>query len=153
MSRRRPRVQRTVTEDPGRGGHGLDAEYYVTLARSGLMGVPYVGGALRRLGFRPRLVRLGSSILPRALDRVDPDHPDFNADGVRALRRDEAARDPVRSVARELLFYWQVWRWTMDGSLRARYPELLALPGPGPALAGLAPPGLAPEDVGPRRPA
>ncbi|HUF35936.1 MAG TPA: hypothetical protein VMN37_08300, partial [Gemmatimonadales bacterium] len=61
--------------------------------------------------------------------------------------RDEAARDPVRNVARELLFYWQVRRWTMDGSLRARYPELLALPGP-----GLAPP-LAPEDVGPRRPA
>jgi hypothetical protein len=98
-------------------------------------------------------VRLGASILPRALDRVDPEHPDFNADGVRALRRDEAARDPVRSVARELLSYWQVWRWTMDGSiLRARYPELLALPGPGPALAGLAP-GLAPEDIGPRRPA
>ena len=145
MSRRRPRVQRTVTEDRGRGGHGLDAEYYATLARSGLMSVPYGGGALRRLGFWPGLVRLDSSILPRALDRVDPDHPDLNADGVRALRRDEAARDPVRSVARELLFYWQVWRWTMDGSL-------LALPGPGPALAGLAP-GLAPEDIGPRRPA
>ena len=55
--RRRPRVQRTVTEDRGRGGHGLDAEYYATLARSGLMSVPYVGGALRRLGLRPRLVR------------------------------------------------------------------------------------------------
>ena len=151
MSRRRPCVQRTVTEDPA-GGQDLDAEYYVTLARSGLMGVPYVGGAPRRVGLRPRLVRRGASILPRALDRVDPEPPDFNADGVRALRRDEAARDPVWSVARELLFYWQVWCWTMDGSLRARYPELLALPGPGPALAGLAP-GLAPEDIGPRRPA
>lgn len=128
---------------------GLDVAYYAALARSGLMGVPYMGGALRRLGLRPRLVRWGSSTLSRALDRVDPGHPDLDAGGVRALRRDEAGRDPVRSLARELLFYWQVWRWTMDGSLHARYRELLALPGPSRALAGVAPPGLAPKRVGP----
>ncbi|MCI0546701.1 MAG: hypothetical protein L0027_05405 [Candidatus Rokubacteria bacterium] len=104
---------------------GLDTAYYATLVRSQLMRVPYVGGAIRRLGLRPRLVREESPLVDRVLEHVDPAHPDLNADGVRPLISAAGSPDPERNAARQLLFYWQAWRWIMDGSIRGRYAALL----------------------------
>jgi hypothetical protein len=104
----------------------LDLPYYATLARTRVMRLPYLGGALRRLGLRPRMVRGESQVLARTLARVEPDHPDLTRDAVRALTRQAAASDPVARAARELLFYWQMWRWVMDGSVHARRRVLVA---------------------------
>jgi hypothetical protein len=72
------------------------------------------------------MVRGESQVLARTLARVEPDHPDLTRDAVRALTRQAAASDPVARAARELLFYWQMWRWVMDGSVHARRRVLVA---------------------------
>lgn len=104
---------------------GLDPRYQTALAQSRIMRVRYVAGVLRRAGLRPPLVREESAILERTLARVELDHRDLDPDAVRTLRSPGAAADPVVRTARELLFYWQVWRWTMDGSIHHRYGDLL----------------------------
>ncbi|MCI0546700.1 MAG: hypothetical protein L0027_05400 [Candidatus Rokubacteria bacterium] len=107
-----------------RAGRGFDPLYLRTRITSRLVRVSYVGGVIRRLGLRPRLVREESVIVEQALARVDPAHPDLHADGVRRLLRERAPGDPLWRGARQYLFYWQIWRWMVDGSLRARYAEL-----------------------------
>lgn len=49
-----------------------------------------------------------SQFLERVRAEIDLAHPDLNADGLRGLKRD----DP-------LPFYWQIWRWVMEGRLTA----------------------------------
>lgn len=64
-------------------------------------------------------------ILGRVLARVALDHPDLDADSVRGVLSGERRGDPGDRTARELLFYWQMWRWMMEGSFRRHQPELL----------------------------
>lgn len=58
-----------------------------------------------------------SRFVADAVARVDPGHPDLNADGVRAL---QAAAPPFYAGpmrGRELIFYWDTWRRMMTGTL------------------------------------
>jgi hypothetical protein len=79
----------------------------------------YLRGGLRRLhsalfSWDP------STWVNRVIKHVNPDHPDLNGAEVRLLQREQyPARHPART-SQELLFYWQVWRWVMDGSLGVR---------------------------------
>ena len=104
---------------------GFDPIYLTTVVRGQIMSLPYLGGFIRRLGLRPSLVRDHSTIVGRVLARVALDHTDLDADSVRGVLSGERRGDPEDRTARELLFYWQVWRWIMDGSFRRREPELL----------------------------
>lgn len=104
---------------------GFDPIYLTTVVRGRIMKLPYLGGVIRRLGLRPRLVRDHSMILGRVLARVALDHPDLDADSVRGVLSGERRGDPGDRTARELLFYWQMWRWMMEGSFRRHQPELL----------------------------
>jgi Glutamine amidotransferase domain len=58
-----------------------------------------------------------SKLIDRVVASVSPDHPDLCDDFVRAVQRNAAARNQMIKNARVLLFYWQVWRWVMEGTL------------------------------------
>lgn len=78
-----------------------------------------VRSVFRRLG-RPLFSWDPSRLVDQVLGRVYPDHPDLNPGGFRSLQQAKGLlRDTIR-VARETLFYWQVWRWLMDGTLTSR---------------------------------
>jgi hypothetical protein len=109
-------------------GRRFDPSYYVHR---------YVAGALYRLSLRYQLRRLGlrgqwtewwhpSTLVPRVLALVDADHPDLNAPAARMLQRGTRGRMP--GPVRALLFYWQTWRWIMEGRLSIQRQDFLATP-------------------------
>jgi hypothetical protein len=120
-----------------RKGAGFDPSYYVhELAARSFNGNRYVAGALRRVGlgvgvhwWRP------SALVARAIALVDVDHPELNAPAVQELKRGAGAHDQSTRVARNLLFYWQIWRWMLEGSLQSRREDLLMDSGPQGALS------------------
>jgi hypothetical protein len=61
-----------------------------------------------------------SELLEDVLKGVEADHPDLNGASVAALKR----RSGEHSIARNLLFYWAMWRHVMRGPST---PELAAL--------------------------
>jgi hypothetical protein len=82
---------------------------------------------LKRLGLRQKVPLL----LNRVIACIDPEHPDLNLGEVLELQRGDAQNNAVSAAARPLLFYWQVWRWLMEG----RFPEMRASLFPEPAMA------------------
>jgi len=44
---------------------------------------------------------------------------------VRPLIAAGASADPVTRAARRWLFYWQMWRWVMEGDIHRRRAELV----------------------------
>ncbi len=66
----------------------------------------FVRKAYRRLVRKRRKYWSRSLFLDEVRRHLELDHPDLDADGVRALDHD-----------RRLPFYWQVWRWVMEGHL------------------------------------
>lgn len=58
-----------------------------------------------------------SNLIGKTLSKIDPDHPDLNADTVRQLQRGSSLKALRYRHARHLLFYWQIWRWIMSGQL------------------------------------
>jgi glutamine amidotransferase-like protein len=58
-----------------------------------------------------------SRYLDAARRRANLDHPDLSVDAVRALQRQEAPYDWATQLKRNLLFYWQMWRWILSGEL------------------------------------
>jgi hypothetical protein len=79
--------------------------------------LPVAGAAFKSLGAGQDR-RIGRhNLMDRVIQRIDPDQEDLDATGVAAVK---AARPPydwnVR-LGRSLLFYWQTWRWDMEGQL------------------------------------
>lgn len=96
-----------------RGTSGRTPLYFLETARRGLGRTRVGARALREMG-----VRFGwepSAVLARVLADVSLDDPRLNADHMRGLRQDTGTADPIRRRAQHLLFYWQVWKWVMDG--------------------------------------
>ena len=64
------------------------------------------------------------------LAKVNLDHPDLNPDGIQSLRIAESSglrrQNTEVERAKELLFYWQVWRWVTEGELTIDKQRLLA---------------------------
>jgi hypothetical protein len=83
-------------------------------------GAETVGRLLRRAGVGNR----PPAIVNRVLALLDVEHPDLNRDAVARLRS-SAPCGEVAGQARRLLFYWQIWRWTMEGRLQATRPAIL----------------------------
>ncbi|MCP2731285.1 hypothetical protein [Limnofasciculus baicalensis] len=70
-----------------------------------------LGVPLHRKFFKP------STLLAEVIAQVNPAHPDLNSDNICRIKV-ENETDPTRfSSERELLFYWQVWRWIMEGKI------------------------------------
>ena len=61
-----------------------------------------------------------SALFDRILSDVSPDHPDLRADFVRVIQRADHPRNQVVKSARVLLFYWQIWRYVMEGRLKTQ---------------------------------
>lgn len=93
---------------------------YVYMTQLGLLEsikkYPLAEAVARKLGKQPRISK-GNSLVRQTITLVNPGHSDLNADGVRMLQSEFSAFDPVTRNASALLFYWQIWRWIMDGRL------------------------------------
>ena len=104
-----------------RGGRLPDASYYAAQFFPP-PGARLVANALKRLGWdRSR----HAAVVERVISRVDPDHPDLCHDLVAAIKRRQVPHDQVTNHARLLLFYWQVWRWVMEGALSISRKDVL----------------------------
>lgn len=96
-----------------------DLHYYLTATRLTAMRLynnPYLRAVFRRVK-RPLFSWETSSLVDRVISLVNPDHPDLNLEAVRLLQQAKGPTDWNTRGARETLFYWQVWRWVMDGTL------------------------------------
>jgi len=105
----------------------FNVEYSLLKLRGWMMDQYYVGRVVRRLGWRPVLAGESHDTIGRAIRTVDTEHADLNPDGVASVLKDgREDGNPVTRIAKTWLFYWQLWRGVMDGSLRARQRELQA---------------------------
>ncbi len=107
---------------------GFNIEYFVLQVRSWLIERLseryYMAQIARRLGWRALVPGEAHDTIGRTIRAVQIGHPDLNGDGVAALLKDEGKTvDPAKRMARTWLFYWQMWRGVMDGTLRARQVE------------------------------
>ncbi|MEX2640760.1 MAG: asparagine synthase-related protein [Balneolales bacterium] len=55
-----------------------------------------------------------SRLIHTVISRIDPSHPDLNSNAVHRLQRKQGYPGNA-NVARHVLFYWQTWRWIMEG--------------------------------------
>jgi hypothetical protein len=83
-------------------------EYRWLAARSAVVEHPRIGNALRRLGLTA--ARPQSAFVSNAVHAADLDDPMLDADGVRELQRTSPRGTNEDTFARELLFYWSMWR-------------------------------------------
>ncbi len=87
-------------------------------AQSRLLSHRFTQGLLRRINsasyewHRSRLV-------DHVLDRLDLNHPDLNNEEIRKCQQWSKY-----SYERALLFYWQIWRWIMEGKIGGIKEEL-----------------------------
>jgi hypothetical protein len=85
--------------------------YRAIQARSAIVEHPRVGNLLRRLNVvasRPQPSCVGEAVQSTALDDRC-----LNADGIRALQRSSPTGSNSDTFARELVFYWSMWRSVM----------------------------------------
>lgn len=99
------------------GGHLMpgsrkDLAYRMLALRSTLVEHPRAGRVLRRAGLAPALPE--STAVSRALREANLDDDCLNADGVRRLRRTPASGTNDDMHARNLVFYWSMWREIMQ---------------------------------------
>jgi hypothetical protein len=114
-----------------KGRNGFDLRFTLLRLRGRLMDHYYVSEAARRLRLRPATAGGVSHLVKRALQQVDPGHPDLSAGTVAALLKADGSADPATRTARRWLFYWQMWRWVMEGGIHARRAELVREAGAG----------------------
>ena len=79
--------------------------------------LPVVGPTFGRLGLIPEAEKERNELLDAVIRLIPPDHPDLNADTVRTLQKAEPPYDWTERLGRRMLFYWQTWRWIMEGLL------------------------------------
>jgi hypothetical protein len=98
------------------GGHltpgtRTDIGYHALAARSAVLEHPRVGQLLRRLGVTPS--RRLPVFVNEAVTRAPLDDAHLNADGIRDLQRTSPTGANADTFARELVFYWSMWREIM----------------------------------------
>jgi asparagine synthetase B (glutamine-hydrolysing) len=98
-------------------GSGTGLGYVGLKIRSAVVEHRRVGQALRRLGLTP--ARPETATVAAAVRGANLDDPLLNADVVRRLQRTPPQRTNDDTLARELVFYWEMWKETMAGSPQA----------------------------------
>lgn len=66
-----------------------------------------------------------SVLVPRVLSRVDTDHSDLDPSSISALRKPDLFYNRANRHGRNLIFYWQLWRWVMEGRLTIQNKDTL----------------------------
>jgi hypothetical protein len=99
------------------GGHLMpgtrnDLAYRALALRSALVEHPRAGRLLRRAGLAPSLPE--SAVVSRAVHDANLDDECLNAEGVRGLQRTAATGTNEDTHARNLVFYWSMWRDIMQ---------------------------------------
>ncbi|MGH9348630.1 MAG: hypothetical protein ACRD26_15325 [Vicinamibacterales bacterium] len=92
-------------------GTRTGAGYRMLAARSALVEHPRVGHVLRRFGLTP--ARPESLAVARAVRDANLDDALLNADEIRAMQRADPSGTNQDTFARELVFYWSMWREVM----------------------------------------
>lgn len=70
-----------------------------------------------------------SELIPRVISKINPEHPDLNADEVRTFFM-QSLPDSFNFTTQEeqrLLFYWQVWRWSAEGQFTTMNKDAISL--------------------------
>lgn len=89
-------------------GTSKDLGYRLLAARSAVVEHPRIGDLLRRVGLTPARPR--STAVDTALASANLDDECLNGDGIRALQRTRPTGANNDTFARELVFYWSMWR-------------------------------------------
>jgi hypothetical protein len=79
--------------------------------------LPVAGRLLLRLGAGANRRGEANRLVEQIVQIINPEHEDLNSDAVKAIRRMRPPYDWKTRIARNLLFYWQVWRWVMEAQL------------------------------------
>ncbi|MCD6569667.1 MAG: hypothetical protein J7L53_03085 [Deltaproteobacteria bacterium] len=66
-----------------------------------------------------------SVLVSRVLSRVATDHPDLDPGSISALRKPDLFYNRANRYGRNLIFYWQLWRWVMEGRLTIQNRDIL----------------------------
>jgi len=59
-----------------------------------------------------------SRFIKMVISQINPEHHNLNAEGVRRIQKSVDAGTQNQFYEVSLLFYWQVWRWIMEGKIR-----------------------------------
>jgi|GEM_PF-955361 len=76
---------------------------------------PLIEGIARQIGRQPRKQH-DHPLVGAITARAELGHPDLNGQGIQSLGQGRRSRS-IDAYARSLLFYWQVWRWLMEGQV------------------------------------
>ncbi len=91
--------------------------YRALAARSAVLEHPRIGPLLRRARLAPARPR--STYVDEAVRHAPVDDGFLNADGIRALQQTPPTGTNADSFARELVFYWSMWRAVMNDAAAA----------------------------------
>ncbi len=86
--------------------------------------LPVVGPTFSRSGLIPEAEKERNKLLDAVVLLIPPDHPDLDADTVRTLQKAGPPYSWPARLGRRMLFYWQAWRWIMEGRLTASNAEM-----------------------------
>jgi hypothetical protein len=89
-------------------GTRIGVSYRLLAARSAVVEHPRIGNVLRRLGVTP--APSPSAFVAQTVCHANLDDPILHPDGVRDLQRTPPRRTNDDTFARELIFYWTMWR-------------------------------------------
>jgi len=66
-----------------------------------------------------------SELVKKVIKDADENHPYLNPENVAKIKKMDLKADPVAGEAVIILFYWQIWRWLMEGKLNMKHRETL----------------------------
>jgi len=86
---------------------------------------PVMGPVLRRLGVESSDNKWTNDLLDTVIRQVSPDDADLNADAVSSLQKQTPPFTWTTRLARNMLFYRQIWLWMMQGKLTPKHFDML----------------------------
>ncbi|MBN2212134.1 MAG: hypothetical protein JW709_12120 [Sedimentisphaerales bacterium] len=79
--------------------------------------LPIFGSFFQKLGAGSKQRGEANRLVNQVIQLVHPDHNELNAGAVMTIKQTHPPFDWKIRIARNLLFYWQVWHWIMEGQL------------------------------------
>jgi hypothetical protein len=79
--------------------------------------LPIAGRLFARSSSGSNPCGVANRLVDCVVQSISLEHGDLNPDAVMAIRRMRPPYDWKTRIARHHLFYWQIWRWVMEGEL------------------------------------